>query len=161
MAVDNAARGFALAGALAAAAALPALAQEPAIVDGSQVEVILAIAQAHGPASLEAQPNGDPRISGQMDGLTYQASFSSCIDNTACRDMTFQAGFLDSKLPLEVINAWNRDTRFGTAYLDSASDACVSFDLTLEHGVTRGNLEAAFTLWRQVLARYTAYIGYE
>ena len=113
-------RPLVLGGALALSIALPAQAQT---VDGSQVDEILNIARGYGSATLEAQTNGDPKISGKIDGVTYQVFFMNCTDNKNCEDLNFYAGFLDNKQTLEAINAWNRDKRFGKAYLDSDLDA--------------------------------------
>ena len=148
-----------LGGALAMGAALSAQAQT--LVDGNQIDEILNIARGYGSATMETQSNGDPKITGKIEGVTYQVFFMNCTDNSACEDLNFYAGFLDNKQTLEVINSWNRDKRFGKAYLDSDLDAVIEFDLNLEHGVTRENLDAAFSLWTLVLDQYTTYIGYK
>jgi hypothetical protein len=135
-------------------------AQAQTIVDGASVDEILNIARGYGSATLEKQSSGDPKISGKIEGVTYQVYFMNCTNNTDCEDLNFYAGFLDNKQTLEVINAWNRDKRFGKAYLDSDLDAVVEFDLNLVKGVTRDNLDAAFSLWSLILDQYTTYIGY-
>lgn len=151
-------RSLMLGGVLVLSTALSAQAQT---VDGSQVDEILNIARGYGSATLEAQTNGDPKISGKIDGVTYQVFFMNCTDNKNCEDLHFYAGFLDNKQTLEAINAWNRDKRFGKAYLDSDLDAVIEFDVNLEHGVAQKNLDAAFSLWSLVLDQYTTYIGYK
>lgn len=138
-----------------------AAAHAQTIVDGSNPDEILNIARGYGSAAMETQSNGDPKISGKIEGVTYQVFFMNCTNNTNCEDLNFYAGFLDNKQTLEVINAWNRDKRFGKAYLDSDLDAVVEFDLNLEKGVTRDNLDAAFSLWSLILDQYTTYIGYK
>ena len=136
-------------------------AQAQATLDGSQVDEILNLARGYGSATLEAQSNGDPKIAGKVEGVTYQVFFMNCTNNTNCEDLNFYAGFADNKPTLEVINAWNRDKRFGKAYLDSDLDAVIEFDLNLVHGVTRENLDAAFSLWTLILDQYTTYIGHD
>ena len=148
-----------LGGAFILATAVSAQAQT--VVDGSQIDEIVNIARGYGSATLETQTNGDPKITGKIEGVTYQVFFMNCTDNTACEDLNFYAGFLDNKQTLDVINAWNRDKRFGKAYLDSDLDAVVEFDVNLEHGVTRDNLDAAFSLWSLILDQYTTYIGHK
>ncbi len=134
--------------------------QAQTIVDGASVDEILNLARGYGSASLEAQSNGDPKISGRMDGVLYQVYFMNCTDNTNCEDINFYAGFSDLKPDLESINAWNRDKRFGKAYLDSELDAVIEWDVNLEYGVTRDNLDAAFSVWSLILDQYTDYVGY-
>jgi hypothetical protein len=148
-----------LGGAFMLATAVSAQAQT--VIDGSQIDEIVNIARGYGSATLETQTNGDPKITGKIEGVTYQVFFMNCTNNTACEDLNFYAGFLDNKQTLDVINAWNRDKRFGKAYLDSDLDAVVEFDVNLEHGVTRDNLDAAFSLWSLILDQYTTYIGYK
>lgn len=153
------AKSVVLAGAFALTAALSAHAQT--VIDGSQIDEILNIARGHGSATLEKQSNGDPKISGRIEGVSYQVFFMNCTNNANCEDLNFYAGFLDNKQTLEAINTWNRDKRFGKAYLDSDLDAVIEFDLNLEHGVSQKNLDAAFSLWSLVLGQYTTYIGYK
>ncbi len=148
-----------LGGAFVVASALSAQAQT--VIDGAQVDEILNLARGYGSASMETQSNGDPKITGKVEGVTYQVFFMNCTNNTNCEDLNFYAGFLDNKQTLDVINAWNRDKRFGKAYLDSDLDAVIEFDVNLEHGVTRDNLDAAFSLWTLILDQYTTYIGYK
>jgi hypothetical protein len=145
--------------AMAMALGFPAQAQT--IVDGGQADEILNLARGYGAASLETQTNGDPKISGRIDGVTYQVFFMNCTGGERCEDLNFYAGFLDNKQTLEAINSWNRDKRFGKAYLDADLDAVIEFDVNLEHGVTRENLDAAFSVWALVLSQYTSYIGHK
>jgi hypothetical protein len=139
-------------------------AQAQMIINGANVDEILAIAKTHGDATLETQSSGDPRIVGHLSNqsdLTYAVYFMNCSDaNTDCEDLNFYAGFADIKPTLDTINAWNRDKRFGKAYLDADLDAVVEFDLNLEYGVTRDNVVAGFDLWSLILEQYTDYIGY-
>ena len=139
--------------------ASPALAQD--LVDGSQVDDIVAIARTHGSASLESQADGSPRIAGRINGVPYHVLFMNCTAARACEDLNFYAAFADLKPTLDAINAWNRERRFGTAYLDADLDAAIEYDLNLEHGVTRDNLDAAFGIWSVVLEEYAAHIGYQ
>ena len=150
---------FVLGGALLLATSWSANAQ--AILDGSQVDEILKLALGHGSATLETQSSGDPRIAGSINGIMYQAFFLNCTDNTACEDINFYAGFLDNKPTMDAMNAWNRDKRFGNAYLDVDLDAVIEYDINLEHGVTRENLDASFSVWSMLLDQFAAYIDYK
>jgi hypothetical protein len=142
-------------------AACGTAAQAQSLLDGSNTEEIVNIARGYGSANLETQSTGDPMISGRVEGIAYQVFFLNCTDNANCEDLNFYAGFADNKPTLDVINAWNRDKRFGKAYLDSELDAVIEFDVNLEHGVSRENLDAAFGIWSIVLDQYTTYIGYK
>lgn len=144
---------------LGLALGLGASAQAQTIVDGSNVDEILNIAKGYGSATLESQSSGDPKISGRIDGVPYELYFMNCTDNANCEDVNFYSGFLDVKPDLETINAWNRDKRFGKAYLDSDLDAVIEWDVNLEYGVTRDNMDAALSLWALILDQYATYIS--
>lgn len=135
---------------------MPTLAQT---IDGSATDDILALAQGYGEATLETQENGQPRIAGKVDGIPYQVFFLNCGSGT-CEDINFYAGFGGIKPPMDALNAWNRDTRFGRAYLDGDLDAVIEYDINLEYGVTLENLNAAFGVWSLVLGQFAEYVGY-
>jgi hypothetical protein len=150
-----------LGSAILLATALPAAAQD-ALVDGNQAEEILNIARGYGAATLEYADNGSPRITGKIEGVSYTIYFLNCDESgKSCEDLNFYAGFLDNKQTFESINAWNRDRRFGKAYLDSDLDAVIEYDVNLEFGVTQKNFDATFSLWSLLLDRYAIYIGFK
>ena len=152
-------RSILLAAALVAMA-VPAAAQD--LVDGSKVDDIVTLARGYGAAELEDQPGGAPRIAGNIKGVPYYVFFMNCgSDGTACEDLNFYSAFAGVKPTMDALNAWNRDKRFGNAYLDADLDAAIEFDVNLEHGVSRDNLDAAFSLWSVLLGEYTAYVGYK
>jgi hypothetical protein len=134
----------------------PALAET---IDGSAIDDILALAKGYGEASLAAQGNGQPRIAGKVGEVPYQVFFLNC-DGGSCEDLNFYAGFGGIKPTMDSMNAWNRDKRFGRAYLDGDLDAVIEYDINLEYGVERDNLNAAFGVWSLVLGEFAGYVGY-
>lgn len=144
----------------AIALALVAPAQAKSLITGVDVEQILEVAQGYGEAELTSQCNGDPQISGEIDGLTYHVFFANCTDNTDCDDLNFYVGFLDLQPSLEVINDWNYAKRFSRAYLDEDGDACAEMDVDLSSGITKQYLEAQFSLWEQVMQQFSEHVGY-
>lgn len=144
---------------LGALLAGPAVAQS--VVDGSKVDEIVTIARGYGSATLETQSDGNPRIAGNIKGVPYYVFFMNCAAADACEDINFYAGFADIKPAMDALNAWNRDKRFGNAYLDADLDAAIEYDVNLEYGVTRDNLDASFAVWSVLLEQYTEYVGYK
>jgi len=138
-----------------------ALAAGSTLIDGSDVDTILELARGYGNASLEKQDNGDPKIKGDIDGIVYAIYFMNCTAKTDCEDLNFYLGFLDLKPEPDVINAWNRDKRFGKAYIDNEGDAVVEMDLNLEHGVSKDNLDADLTVWQLVVQQFADHVGYK
>lgn len=144
----------------ALALALTASAQAQTLLTGADTDEILNAARGYGSATLSTQSNGDPQISGKINGISYQVYFRNCTNNTDCEDLNFYVGFLDLKPTLEVINDWNFNKRFSRAYLDQDQDACVEMDLDLVRGVTADYLDSQFGLWSMVVEQYAEHVGY-
>ena len=89
------------------ALALTTSAQAQALLTGTDTAEILNAARGYGAASLTTQSNGDPQITGKIDGITYQVYFRNCTNNEDCEDLNFYLGFLDIKPTLAEINDWN------------------------------------------------------
>ena len=88
-------------------------------------------------------------------------NFAGDVDVSDRQSINFYAGFANIKPTMDALNAWNRDKRFGNAYLDADLDAAIEYDVNLEYGVTRENLDAAFGVWSVLLEQYTEYVGYK
>ncbi|HEY0032145.1 MAG TPA: YbjN domain-containing protein [Devosia sp.] len=146
-------------GALALALTVSSFAQ--ATITGADTEEVLNAARGYGSATLTKQTNGDPQITGKINGISYQVYFRNCTDNANCEDLNFYLGFLDLKPTLEVINDWNLNKRFSRAYLDPDKDACVEMDLDLVKGVSPEYLDSQFSLWNQILTQFAAHVGYK
>jgi hypothetical protein len=132
------------------------------LVDGTNVDDVANIARGYGSVTVDKASNGDPMITGKIEGVSYYLFFRNCTEaNTECEDLNFYAGFLDNKQTMDAVNAWNRDKRFGKAYLDSDLDAVIEYDVNLEHGVTRENLDSTFSVWSLILKQFADYIGFQ
>lgn len=148
------------AGGFMLASVVPASAQ--ATIDGNSIDEILNIARGYGSATLEQEDGKDPSISGKIEGVSYYLFFRNCNDShTNCEDLNFYAGFLDNKQTLDAINAWNRDKRFGKAYLDGDLDAVIEYDVNVQYGVSAKTLDSDYSLWSQILKQFAEYIGFQ
>lgn len=131
------------------------------LVDGTSIDEVANIARGYGSVTMDTSSSGDPMISGKIEGVSYYLFFRNCsAEHTDCEDLNFYAGFLDNKQTLDAVNAWNRDKRFGKAYLDSDLDAVIEYDVNIEYGVTRENLDSTFSVWSLILKQFADYIGF-
>ena len=144
----------------AAIFALTLSAQAQTLITGNDTAEILNAARGYGSATLTTQSNGDPQITGKINGISYQVYFRNCTNGENCEDLNFYLGFLDIKPGLEVINDWNYNRRFSRAYLDQDQDACVEMDLDLVKGVTAEYLDSQFGLWAMVVGQFAEHVGY-
>ncbi len=56
---------------------------------------------------------------------------------------------------------WNRDKRFGRAYLDKAGDPWVEMDMDVEHGATTEAIANDLERWKAVIQEFRTYIGFK
>ena len=147
--------------ALLVAASGPRIAAAQSTVDATVPEEIMNIARGFGSASLETDSQGDPKVSGRIDGVRYNVFFYDCTDNKACESIQFSAAWRrgDVEVPLAKMNEWNRSKRYGVAFLDNEEDPVIQMDVNLEHGVTRRNLDETFRLWTTVLSQFESHVG--
>ena len=148
--------------AFAMAAAAPVHAGQVTAKDPSSV--VTALQEAGYQAQLEKDKGGDPLIRSASSGSRFSIFFYSCTDNEDCAAVQFYTAYdtAPGKAPsLEKINEWNRDRRFGRAYIDTEGDPVVEMDVDLDDG---GISQALFTdnleYWVAVMTGFESYIGW-
>ena len=156
--------GLALAaGITGAMLAAPANGSEETI-DATDAERILAIAQSFGEAALRTDNLGDPLIEGRIGEKDYRLLFYGCSENRDCKTLMFSAGWEGDDRTDNLTDAmmadWNREKRFGKAYLDQDGIATVEMNVNLHGGVTRANLDDTIDWWRLVLAEFADYFDF-
>lgn len=124
------------------------------LIDGSKPDMIVEILKGFGSARLEtASSSGNPKISARAEGQAYEVYFYGCDDAKAnCTSIQFWA-YWDAEPPLDRINAWNKDTRFGKVYLDQDNDVVLEFDVNLLGGVHPRAIEDNADVWVRLLSR--------
>lgn len=128
----------------------PAAAQE--LINGSEPERIETIMKAFGIARLETDSEGDPKISGRADGKVYTVYFYGCTDNQNCKSLQFWT-YWDQEVPLDRVNDWNREVRFGKVYIDDEDDLVLEMDVNLVHGIHERTLEEDADIWMRLIGR--------
>ncbi len=140
----------------------PAPATAQTLVDATQVDSIAAIAREYGEALVEKDNTGDPMISGQIARTNYIVFFYGCTEGADCTTIQFMSSYTNTDgVDAGVINTWNRDKRFGKAYLDDEGDPVVEMNVNLWSGVHENNLNDTFDWWRVVLESFEEHIGFE
>lgn len=105
--------------------------------------------------TLTRDQDGDPLVNFQIEGLQTSVYYYSG-SNGNYGEIQFYAGFSDTP-SLDKVNAWNRDHRFGRAYLSAQGKLHVEYDVALEGGVTEEYLENSVRQWHTVLNSFTKY----
>lgn len=104
---------------------------------------------------------GDPMITSAMDGSNFRVLFYDCKAER-CAAVQFATAFdMKQGLTLAQINTWNRQRRFGRAYLDDEMDPFVEYDVDFEVGATTEALGNAVDVWEAVVPAFKKHIDTE
>lgn len=132
------------------------------IVTAENPAELVSIIQALGfQALLEKDGVGDPLIRSSSSGVDFSIQFYDCKNNTRCQSLHFVAGYdLEDGTTLEVIEEWNEEKRFASAYLDDEDDPFLQMDINLTGGITKANFEDTFKLWQTLKGQFETHIGF-
>src|SRR5690606_13260757 len=98
-------------------------------IDVEQLAGLLADAGYRATAGRDGE--GDPMLSSSAAGANFNIYMYGC-ESERCKSLQFIAGFdLADGITLQRINEWNRDKRYGSAYLDDEDDLWLQMDLDL------------------------------
>ncbi len=88
-------------------------------------------------AVITTDSDGDPMIKSSSQGADWSILFYGCTGGQTCTSVQFSAAFdLTDPMSGTPINDWNRDRRYGKAYLDAEGDPYLEMDVDLTHGVS-------------------------
>lgn len=124
------------------------IAPSGAMLDATMSESLFAVLNRFGSAELAVDGAGAPYVLGEMDGVRYRLDFIDCETGQACRDVIFTALYAEAQPSLDVINAWNRENRYGVAYLDADGAAWLKMTVNLHGGVSEENWADTVDWWR-------------
>lgn len=144
-----------------AALALPATAQAQMVKAQDPKSLVSALQSAGYKAELTTDTSGDPMIRSASGGTAFTLFFYGCTDNEECATIQFYAGFSEpSNASLRAMNDWNRDNRFGRAYLADDGSARVEMDVDLDDGgVSRELFVDNLEFWEIVMSKFEDYVG--
>lgn len=129
------------------------------LVGATEPDAVLNLARGYGSALLEKDSVGDPMIRSRIDGKPYLILFYDCTGNADCRSIQLQATWNMAGVTVDELNAWNRDQRFGMAYLDGDNDPTLEMNINLDFGVAPRNLDDTFGWWQSALTDFQAYLA--
>jgi hypothetical protein len=105
-------------------------------VCASKPATVVAALQAAGfKAKLGTDKEGDPTISSAAGGYNFDVYFYGCELHAMCSSLEFTVGFdAEPAYTVALANDWNRDKRFGYAYIDSKGGFWMRYDVTTVGG---------------------------
>jgi len=132
------------------------------LITAGEPENIADIIRAMGfQARMDKDGAGDPLIRSSSNGVAFQIEFYGCTDNANCNSLRFYAGYdLRSGTTLDVVNQWNRDKRYLSAYLDDEDDPYLQMDINMAGGVSREAFESSLELWQSLKGEFEQRINF-
>ncbi|MBZ9849587.1 YbjN domain-containing protein [Mesorhizobium sp. CA14] len=140
------------------AAVSAARAEDAEILQSPEPAAILDIAKGFGSAKMDRDDNGDPMISGRVEGVKYVIYFYGCEDHENCKSLQFSTGYTDP-LTADQANAWNAKYRWVKAYSGDGSN--FKMDVSFAGGITKANLEEQFSTWNAMAANIKNFLSGE
>lgn len=146
----------------AASVAVPVTAAEtPIRADPHQISELMKSEKY--PVELKTDSEGTPYISSEREDRSYQIYFYGCdegVRNDNCTSVQFYSAFTTGKpFPLERINKWSTERRFGRAYVESDGDAAIEMDVNFAStGMSRELFLDNLDLWFEVFGLFDAYV---
>ncbi|MDZ3830953.1 MAG: YbjN domain-containing protein [Sphingopyxis sp.] len=162
--------GLSLAAAItqSAYAERPARAAEAAQASTGQVHpephaIAEALKAADRPAEIKTDESGDRYIVSGYQDRKFLVYFFDCgegVRATPCSAIQFYIGFtIGRPFPLERINAWSRDYRFGRAYVDGDGDAVLEMDVNFDGRPMSSDLfKDNIDIWLELMSRFDEYV---
>lgn len=132
-------------------------------IDAKDPKTLFALAKTEGFAPEMMSKTGEsPSFRMTTDGHKSLILFMDCDDsNTQCKTIQFYAGYsVDDLFSVDRVNEWNRDKRFGRAYVDKSGDPVVEMDLDLDfNGLPRANVVESFRVWRSIVRSFATFVN--
>ncbi len=139
-------------------AGLPAQAQVLA-----EPEVVASFLEAYGlKVDRDTDDVGDPMLSSRIEGTYFDVFFYGCTNGKDCDSIEFSAEFeMPGPVQPAVVNDWNREGRYGRAYVDEKGNPNIELDVNLDFdGVGGKNFDDTIDVWRAVLTDFRKHIDW-
>lgn len=141
----------------AIAAAAPAAAQTVITADPATIRELLLDKGYR--AELGKDGSGDPMITSGVSGAKFVVMFYGCTNHLKCTNITFYAGFENTKMTIGDMNEWNKAHRFSRAYIDKDGDPCLEGDVDLDiGGMSKGLFLDYFDTWTSSLGKFRSIV---
>jgi hypothetical protein len=151
---------LALAGAGLAQPALAQTMEDARLITAGDPEAIADVVRGKGfDVEVTKDNDGDPMLQVEGKGYKFAILFYGCTNHRDCVTLGLYAGWTGSTADLAKINKWNKDNRFGRAYIDDENDPVVEMDIDLDDGgMSRLLFEDHIEFWMSVMSQYSKYI---
>lgn len=135
---------------------------QPAIAQNvtANAESVASVIRGKGfEVEITTDDDGDPMLRAEGKGYKFNVYFYGCTGGEDCTTLGLYSGWTGSSADVNQINEWNRENRFGRAYIDKDGDPVVEMDIDLDDGgMPRMLFEDHIEFWMSVMSQYSKYI---
>jgi hypothetical protein len=134
------------------------------VVSAADPQSVVSSIQAQGyTATLGTDALGDPMVSSEISGLSYNIYFYGCDDAHAnCLWLLFYAGLdLPNGWNQESVMQWHNDQIVGAVTLDEEMDPFLSYFVTTVGGLNQENFTDVVTQWGYALDALKTKTGFQ
>ena len=148
--------------ALLAALCSPSMADETALVDGADIEVLRdLIAETSPEATVETDDEGRIYIAAIHEGWTYDIRFYDCVGSKNCGIMQYSALFqTNGSFRVEDAIDWHAEWVLGRVSF-YRGNAVFEMPVNIAGGVSVANFRDTRDLWHGVLSDFAASLGWQ
>jgi len=140
-------------------AAAPAAADLPAGgATGSEVAALLR--DLGYTTDITTDKDGSPLIHTTMAATKIDVYFYNCA-SSRCTSIQFVAGFAISGVTLSTINTWDKDKRYGRAYISTEGYPFMEVDVDISNGATTSEIRAYIRHVEALVPDFKTAIGYK
>ena len=135
----------------------------PGVVLASDPASVMAALQAAGyPAEQSVDGVGDPMLRVEQNGLTWIVYFYNCTRNADCQSLQFAAGFdFDEPVEIDLLNAWNTQSRFSKALLHEDGSVLLQYDLAAYGaGLDGAYVGEIAAIWEGAVGAFAQHVGW-
>lgn len=113
-------------------------------------------------ATMGTDDLGDPKISSKVSESNFSVFFYGCNNGIECTSIQFSSGYdLDIPMNAKRINDWNRENRFGRAFVDDEGDPFIRMDIVLASaGNSAGSFSYNLDFWRLLIEDFEDFIDW-
>ncbi len=156
---------------LACLLAVPAVAetkvekpQKPVLAEAMmmpELDAWMNFLQAEGYKTIDKSSPETLLIESAAEGARFHVQFFGCDGVKNCQSVQFWSAFdLSKGTDLDRINAWNRDKRYGKAYLDDEMDPFLEMDVNMSGGLPMATAKENLAMWTAVLDEFQDHIDW-
>jgi hypothetical protein len=130
------------------------------LIDATDPDAVLAVLRGQAEGDLLTDGMGDPVIAARAGDTGFRGAFYGCEGEGGCTTLMFTARWEVDEPDADRMAGWNREKRFGKAWLDADDAPTLEMDANLEGGVSRANLESTVARWLTVLKEFIDFNGF-